>query len=97
MIKVHQRTWTVFDGIELHPIFLETLTDFDGNWPIKVEYSDNALFYRFQQVKLEEKVDMTDKSFRFKVINQEWHNINNIFTLAFPYVSSHVVSENGKV
>ena len=24
-----------FNGLEIHPIFLKTLTDFDGNWPIK--------------------------------------------------------------
>ena len=45
LIKVHQRTWTDFDEIELHPIFLETLTDFDGNQPIKIEYSDSVLYF----------------------------------------------------
>ena len=34
-----------FDGIELNPIFLETLTDFDGNPPIKIEYSDSVLYF----------------------------------------------------
>ena len=24
-----------FDRIQTHPIFLKTLTDFDGSWPIK--------------------------------------------------------------
>ena len=45
LIKVHQRTWTDFDGIELHPIFLETLTDFDRIQPIKIEYSDSVLYF----------------------------------------------------
>ena len=30
---------------ELDPIFLETLTDFDGNQPIKIEYSDSVLYF----------------------------------------------------
>ena len=34
-VNLHQKLWskilTDFDGIELHPIFLKTLMDFDGN------------------------------------------------------------------
>jgi hypothetical protein len=33
--KLCQRTLMDFDGLEIHPIYLKTLTDFDGNWPIK--------------------------------------------------------------
>ena len=58
-IKVHQRPWMDFGGKELHSSFLETLTDFDGNRPIKVEnyVRQHLLFYEFQPVKVEQ-VDM---------------------------------------
>ena len=91
--------WKFFDAnfdsvngqrkLELPPFFLKTLTDFDGNLPIKVLYSDNAShFYTFQQVKVEEKVKITYICIRYKVINQDWHNMNNIFTLVFSYYTS---------
>jgi hypothetical protein len=34
---------TNFDGIELHPIFLQTLMDFDGNQPIRILFWNNEM------------------------------------------------------
>jgi hypothetical protein len=42
-----QRTLMNFDGIETHPIILKTLTDFDGNWPIKISFRNQDLIQPF--------------------------------------------------
>jgi hypothetical protein len=36
-----------FDGIETHPIFLKTLTVFDGNLPIKTSFRNQDLIQPF--------------------------------------------------
>jgi hypothetical protein len=38
-----------FDGIESHPIFLETWMDFDGNLPIRVEFWNDAILFTKQK------------------------------------------------
>lgn len=36
-----------FDGIQTHPIFLQTLTDFDENLPIKTPFHNQDLIQPF--------------------------------------------------
>ena len=45
--KPASKTLTDFDAIELHPIFLKTLMDFDGNWPIKTLFRNQDLIQPF--------------------------------------------------
>jgi hypothetical protein len=40
---------TNFDGIELHPIFLQTLMDFDGNQPIRILFWNEEMMFTKQK------------------------------------------------
>jgi hypothetical protein len=40
---------TNFDGIELHPIFLQTLMDFDGNQPIRILFWNDEMIFTKQK------------------------------------------------
>jgi hypothetical protein len=40
---------TNFDGIELHPIFPQTLMDFDGNQPIKILFWNDEMMFTKQK------------------------------------------------
>ena len=43
------KTLTNFDGIELHPIFLQTLMDFDGNQPIRILFWNEEMMFTKQK------------------------------------------------
>ena len=36
--KFWPKTWTKFDGVELHPTFLQSFISFDGNQPIRIQF-----------------------------------------------------------
>jgi hypothetical protein len=40
---------TNFDGIELYPIFLQTLKDFDGNQPIRILFWNDEMMFTKQK------------------------------------------------
>ena len=48
--------------------FLETLTEFDKDRPIK--YSDDLIFYGFLVLEVKYPSDMTHTCLRYKVLNQ---------------------------
>jgi hypothetical protein len=47
---------TNFDGIELHPIFLQTLMDFDGYKPIRILiWNDEMMFTKQKQMVIKRR------------------------------------------
>jgi hypothetical protein len=49
IFKKYHMTLTNFDGIELHPIFLQTLMDFDGYQPIRILFWNDEMMFTKQK------------------------------------------------
>jgi tRNA (Thr-GGU) A37 N-methylase len=55
---------TNFDGIELHPNFLQTLMDFDGNQPIRILFWNDEMMFTKQKhmvIKRRERENQQDE------------------------------------
>jgi hypothetical protein len=55
---------TNFDGIELHPIFLQSLMDFDGNQPIRILFWKDEMMFTKQKhmiIKRRERENQQDE------------------------------------
>ena len=68
-----------FDGMEAHPIFLKTLTDFDANWPIKT--SLNQYLFKQKHVSLkngnwEIQICMVEPN---KLWSCKWDSFHKVF------------------